>query len=335
MKRLVAAALVVALVLALGGLPAWADEVTQEDPTEIVDTGETGDGEETGEIGEDENLPATEETEGEDEETDEPTGPAWDVTGTWSLVTKLGETEYPQSLELTMDTTTGAVTGTGTYEAQNYAVSGTVTGDTIVLRREGDTYWADFEGTITESSIQGTWADSNQNSGTWAATGTAVAIAPVTQPDGLTWLPPVSLSHKVHNPNATLPIKFQLGATEEEQVEPELRVTCGEFMVTLSLKYSAEEEKSVWMGHFHPEVTGEHTAEVWLGETLTGSISFLVGKPGKHGPESEDESNEGKQNKVNGQLGKAIAAKAKVEAPGRNMVKAKAHTEANGKGRGK
>ncbi len=46
-------------------------------------------------------------------------------------------------------------------------------------------------------------------------------------------------------------------------------------------RYCAGED--MWLGHFRASVEGEHTAEVRVGETLVGSITFMVGKPWQEG----------------------------------------------------
>lgn len=119
------------------------------------------------------------------------------------------------------------------------------------------------------------------------------------------WMPPITLTHKVLNINASMPIKFRLldcdGNPIRGDVKPELFVGS-----------SVEPEKlhigtggSLYIAIYHPEAAGEMTAEVYLpGESEPiGTATFAVVDPlaekGKANSESLAKANK-KEDKVTG-----------------------------------
>jgi len=259
MKRFIGMALVAVLLLGLVALPALADELLLLEETEEEET--------------------TQGTEDPDPEDPAPLILGWDITGAWSVVVTYGQTTSTHSMSLTMAPETGAVTVTGQVDLVTYTLTGQVTGSDVTLKREDGTYWAELTGTITATAMAGTWVDSNQTEGAWTATG---AAAPVLAEGVFAWLPPIAVEGHVVGLRSTVPIKFRL-AGEATGVAPVLKVTCGEVVAEITLKSCANGKW--WMGQFRATETGEHTAEVYVGEVAIGSITFNVSE----GEEGEEE----------------------------------------------
>jgi len=110
--------------------------------------------------------------------------PNWDITGTWALDFNIGGGDYLHTMIDTMDVSTGAFSGTGTYNpnpaAYTWVVTGHVVGDKvdfhILYTGTGNPgYTVDAVGTIASDglSMSGEWAG---GAGTWTATGTATPV---------------------------------------------------------------------------------------------------------------------------------------------------------------
>jgi len=277
MKRAVVLLLVATMILTAGAMPALAEELPPPEEPEVTIL-----------------------------------GPGWNVSGSWNVLADLSGTVADHAMTLSMDTTTGEITGTGTVDSITFAVTGLVVGSDISLQRDDDgtDYTADFDGTITATGMSGNWSDSNGQDGTWTAAGTPLALvaAPI---EGFTWLPPISLDGKPVKLGANLTIKFRMGmpaedVEEEEEVEePEGEGTeppvepaeevepTVEPVGTLVVRFGEGESTEVpvkrcgssmiWLGHFRPTVAGEHTADAYFDGVLMGSISFTVTEHGANG----------------------------------------------------
>lgn len=104
--------------------------------------------------------------------------PAWNVTGVWNLVFKVGGTDYPHTMTVSsFDSGTGSFFGAGVYDVDGsytWDVTGSVSGETIsfhvVYTGINAGYSFDATGLIVSggTDLSGTW-----NSGTWTGSGTA------------------------------------------------------------------------------------------------------------------------------------------------------------------
>jgi hypothetical protein len=274
MKRAVVLLLVATMILTAGAIPALAEELPPPEEPEVTIL-----------------------------------GPGWDVSGSWTIAADLAGVVANHAMTLSMDIMTGVITGTGTVDAIPFAVTGVVVGSDISLQRvDGGGYTADFDGTITATGMSGSWDDSNQQSGIWAAAGAPrqLIAAPI---EGFTWMPPISLSGKPVKVGANLTIKFRMGMpaadVEEELGEPEDETTeppveqaeevepTVEPVGTLIIRFGdglSEEvavkrcgDSMIWLGHFRPSAAGEHTADAYFDGVLMGSIDFTVTEHGGNG----------------------------------------------------
>jgi len=92
---------------------------------------------------------------------------AENINGTWSFVSLYGSTPY--NYDMTFSEQGGVITGTGS--GGQWTISGTISGSQVSWREDYvfSTYYADRVGTISGTTMSGTWGNQSQN-GTWTAT---------------------------------------------------------------------------------------------------------------------------------------------------------------------
>ena len=275
MKRVLALLLVTTMVIAAGAVPALARKAPAEEP------------------------PAAEVT----------AVVAWDVNGTWNLTIEPSPSTLPSSISLTMDPITGALSGGGTNGTAIYTLTGAVDGSSISIGYSDDAlYTADLTGTITATSIAGTWEDNTEGpGGTFTASGAATQLMPIPI-EGFAWMAPIRLNGKPVHVGGNLTIKFRLGmpaADDEDEIEepeeeaeppvepilpvepivpvaePELKIVFGTESSAISLKRCGD--SMIYLAHFRPAMAGEYTAQAYLDGVLIGSINFTVAEHGAKG----------------------------------------------------
>src|SRR5688572_8438836 len=106
-----------------------------------------------------------------------------DLRGVWSVDVSLGSTfNNTQGWQIdTMDEQTGRFTGSDEGNTR-WSITGTANGDGVTLTTDyfGGGYSATFTGTIGAGSntMQGTWSDTNGQSGSWTARRTSTSAPP-------------------------------------------------------------------------------------------------------------------------------------------------------------
>jgi hypothetical protein len=100
-------------------------------------------------------------------------------------------------------------------------------------------------------------------------------------PPTVVWLPPITLPDWTLNENATLPIKFQLQDCSGNILTTDLgpSLTVSPEGSQLDLRFDGEEY--YYIANFRPELSGEHTAVVFLDGVELDSKSFEVVEAGK------------------------------------------------------
>ena len=104
---------------------------------------------------------------------------ALDIRGSWDEISVAGDTQYPQTLHLTSeDFSSGAVAGTDVATDRSFTVVGTISGADLTLTISGNGYTASSKAKVSGTGLAlkmtGTFTDSNQTSGTFTATRTAL-----------------------------------------------------------------------------------------------------------------------------------------------------------------